>query len=75
MKWLKKTEYYIESTGKDISFSISKSKVYDKVQYELWKLPYTNAQCIFRSENIEDVKREAVQYYKEQSTCASSKAA
>lgn len=75
MRWEKKTDYYIESLGKSVSFSISKSKVYDKVIYELWKLPYNKAEFIFRSENLEDVKREAVQYYKEQSTSASSKAA
>ena len=75
MKWIKKTDYYIESIGNSVSFSISKSKVCDVVLYELWRLPYNNAECIFGSENLEDVKHKAIQYYKEQSTNAGGKAA
>lgn len=74
MKWEQVNKYYMKSVVGDLSFSISKSKVYNNVIYELWKLPYNKAEFIFRSENLEDVKREAVQYYKEQSTSPSSQA-
>lgn len=75
MQWVKKNEYYLESLQKDISFSISKSKVCKKVIYSLWKLPYNNAQFIFRSENIKDVKDKAIQHFKEQSASVDSKVA
>ena len=74
MRWVKKDDYYIESVGKDILFSISKSKVYEKVIYSLWRLPHSKAEFIFRSENIEDVKHKAIQYYQEQLAGANSKA-
>lgn len=74
MKWVKQDDYHMKSVGKDILFSISKSKVCEKVIYNLWKLPYTNAEFIFRSENLEDVKAQAIQYYEEQSASANSKA-
>lgn len=74
MKWVKKDNYYMQSVGTDILFSISKSTVYEKVIYNLWQLPYSNAKFIFRSENLEDVKDKAIQHYQEQSTSADSKA-
>lgn len=75
MRWKKIDDYHMESVGTDILFSISKSKVCEKVIYTLWKLPYNKAEFIFRSENIEDVKDKAIQYHKEQSTSADSKVA
>jgi hypothetical protein len=63
----------MESVGTDILFSISKSKVCEKVIYNLWKLPYSKAEFIFRSENIEDVKAQALQLNNEQSASINSK--
>ena len=62
MRWVKKDDYHMESVGKDNLFSISKSKVCEKVIYSLWKLPYSKAEFIFRSESLEDVKDKAVSY-------------
>ena len=62
MKWINKDKYHIESVGKDNLFSISKSKVYGKVTYCLWKLPYSKPEFIFKSENIEEVKQRAIHY-------------
>lgn len=73
MKWNKKNDYYLEFLGDLISFSISKSTVCGKVQYELWRLPYNNATFIYRSENLNNVKAQAIQYYKRQSTSSNSK--
>ena len=65
MRWKKIDDHHMESVGTDILFSISKSKVCEKVIYNLWKLPYSKAEFIFRSENIEDVKSKATNYQKE----------
>ena len=75
MKWVKKNEYYIESLSEVASFSISKSKVCGKVHYELWKLPYNNAEFIYRSKDLNDVKAQAIQYHKEQFASANDEAA
>ncbi len=74
MRWKKIDDHHMESVGTDILFSISKSTVCEKVIYNLWKLPYSRAEFIFRSESLEDVKDKAIQYYQEQSTSADSKA-
>lgn len=76
MRWKKidNDDNYIESVGTDILFSISKSIVCKKVIYNLWKLPYSKAEFIFRSESIEDVKDKAIQFNSEQSASADSKA-
>ena len=65
MRWKKIDDYHMESVNTDILFSISKSKVCEKVIYNLWKLPYSRAEFIFRSENIEDVKDKTANYQKE----------
>ena len=75
MKWNKKNDYYLECLGDIVSFSICKTIVYGKVQYELWIIPYNNAKFIFRSESLNDVKAQAIQYYKRQSTSSNSKVA
>lgn len=75
MKWNKKNDYYLEYLGNTVSFSISKSTVYGKSIYELWRLPYNNATFIFRSESLNDVKAKAIQYYKKQSTSSHDEAA
>lgn len=75
MKWNKKNDYYLECLGDIVSFSICKTMVYGKVQYELWIIPYNNAKFIFRSESLNDVKAQAIQYYKRQSTSSSDEAA
>lgn len=75
MKWDKKNDYYLEHLSNTVSFSISKSIVYGKSIYELWILPYNNAKLIFRSENLNDVKAKAIQYYQEQLTSSSDEAA
>ena len=74
MKWELKDDYYWESINKDNSFSISKSQVEDKFIYTLFKIPYNNAQFICRSESLEDVKKQAIQYNKKQSASANSEA-
>ena len=74
MRWKKIDDHHMESVGTDILFSISKSKVCEKVIYNLWKLPYSKAEFIFRSESIEDVKDKAIQFNNEQSASVDSKA-
>jgi hypothetical protein len=73
VKWELKDDYYLESINKDNSFSISKSQVEDKFIYTLFKIPYNNAQFICRSESLEDVKKQAIQFNKDQSTSVDSK--
>lgn len=75
MKWNKKNDYYLEYLGEHCSFSICKTMVCEKVQYELWIIPYNNARFIFRSENLNDVKAKAIQYYKKQSTSSNDETA
>ena len=75
MQWNKKNEYYLEYIGRDLSFSITKSTVCGKVLYELWKLPYNNAEFIYRSKDLNDVKAQAIQYHKEQFASAGAEAA
>lgn len=74
MKWVRQDNYHITSNGQDISFSIAKSIVCEKVIYSLWKLPLSKAEFIFRSESLDDVKDKAIQYYKEQLASSDSKA-
>jgi hypothetical protein len=59
MKWEKINKYYLECKSKGSYFSIAKTQVEDKFFYTLYKLPYENAEFIFRSENLEDVKAKA----------------
>jgi hypothetical protein len=70
MKWEQVDKYYLKGKLGDLLFTISKSMIYDKVIYELWN----GSKRLYKTENIEDAKREAIQYHKEQSTSPSSKA-
>jgi hypothetical protein len=70
MKWAQGDKYYIKGKLGDLSFTISKSIIYDKVIYELWN----GNKWLYKSENVEDAKRKAIQYHQEQSTSIGSKA-
>ena len=45
------------------------------MQYELWRIPYNNATFIYRSESLDNVKAQAIQYYKKQLASVDVKAA
>jgi hypothetical protein len=70
MKWEKVNKYYIKSVGTSVTFYISKSMIYGKDIYELWN----NNKWLYKTENIEDAKAQAIQYYKKQSTSSSAEA-
>ena len=70
MKWEQVNKYYLKSKQDTVTFYISKSMIYDKVIYELWN----NNKWLYKTENIEDAKAQAIQYYKEQSTSTSAEA-
>jgi hypothetical protein len=70
MKWQQGDKYYIKGKLGDLSFTISKSMIYDKVIYELWN----GNKWLYKSEKLEDAKAQAVQHYKEQSTSIGAEA-
>ena len=70
MKWENVNKYYIKSKQDITTYYISKSTVYGKVLYELWN----GNKWLYKSENIENAKAQAIQHYKEQSTSPSAEA-
>jgi hypothetical protein len=52
MKWEKGDKYYIKSKIGDLSFTISKSMIYDKVIYELWN----GSKWLYKNTDLEKVK-------------------
>lgn len=60
MKWEKGDKYYIKSKLGDLSFTISKSMIYDKVIYELWN----GSKWLYKSNDINEVKKYAEQLVK-----------
>ena len=70
MKWEQISKYCLKSKQDIITYYISKSNIYEKVIYELW----IGNKWLYKSENIDDVKNEALQYHQEQSTSPSAEA-
>ena len=70
MKWEQVNKYYLKGKMGDLTFYISKSMIYKKVIYELWN----GNNWLYKTENIEDAKRKAIQYQQEQSTSTIPKA-
>ena len=70
MKWEKVNQYYLKSKQDMTTYYISKSMIYEKVIYELWN----GNKWLYKSENIEDAKAQAIQYHKEQSTSIGAEA-
>ena len=70
IKWEQMDKYYLKGKVGDLSFTISKSIIYDKVIYELWN----GSKRLYKTGNIEDAKRKAIQYYQEQSTSIGAEA-
>jgi len=70
LKWQKGDNYYIKCNTPTATFYISKSIIYEKVIYELWE----GSKWLYKSENIEDAKAQAIQYQQEQSTSPIPKA-
>lgn len=60
MKWVQGDKYYIKSKIGDLSFTISKSIIYDKVIYELWN----GNKWLYKSNDINEVKKYAEQLVK-----------
>ena len=61
MKWQQVDKYHLKGKLGDLSFTISKSMIYDKVIYELWN----GSKRLYKTENIEDAKRYATQIEKD----------
>jgi len=61
MKWEKGDKYYIKGKMGDLSFTISKSMIYDKVIYELWN----GTKWLYKSNDVEDAKQYATQVAKD----------
>ena len=70
MKWEQVDKYHLKSKVGHLTYYISKSIIYEKVIYELWN----GNKWLYKSENIENAKAQAIQHYKEQSTSPSGKA-
>lgn len=70
MKWEQVDKYHMKSKGGHLTYYISKSIIYEKVLYELWN----GNKWLYKTENIEDAKREAIQHNKEQSTSIGTEA-
>jgi hypothetical protein len=61
MTWQQVDKYHLKGKLGDLSFTISKSMIYDKVIYELWN----GSKRLYKTENIEDAKRYATQIEKD----------
>ena len=70
MKWENVNKYYIKSKQDTVTYYISKSMIYDKVIYELWE----GNKWLYKSENIENAKAQAIQHHQKQSTSPSAEA-